>query len=105
MPKKKAPTRKPGETRGRKALVTINLTQKHSVNCISYGPGVARVSHDLAAVLLEQERNFHATERQLHEQGAALIGLGGKILKVRPGYFDQVLGSYDPDIRISGGER
>jgi hypothetical protein len=98
-------TRKEGETRGRKPLVVLQLQLKHNVNGVSYGPGSVRVNADLAAVLQEQERRFHETERHLHEQGASIIGAGSRIIKVRPGYFDQAIGLVDPGFHISGSER
>lgn len=103
MPRKRRRiTRKEGETRGRKPLVELTLTLRHTINGTAYGPGPVRVSEPIGQVLAEQERNFHEVEGRLHQAGAHIIS-GNRVIPVRADFFD--MGGFsrlDPSIQISG---
>ena len=83
--------RKPGETRGRKRMVTMTLTLQHCINGVRYGPGAVTVREDLAATFAEQERNAHQAETFLHQQGSAIIGAGNRLIRVPNELFSDSL--------------
>lgn len=97
--------RKPGEKRGRKEWVGVDLTIRHSINGINYGPGTVRVHPDTAAVLKEQEQRFKDTEAYLRQNGAAIIGAGNRVVPVRTEFFDEAVASMSAGIHVLGSER
>lgn len=98
--KKRAVTRKAGETRGRKPgpeLVDVRLNIKHNINGMVYGPGMAYgVPKATADLLLEQESRFVEVEAMLHAQGSAIIGAGNRLIRVNPDYFDHAMETASP---------
>lgn len=90
MPRKRRrSTRQPGETRGRKTLVDLVLEYKHSINQDTYGPGpVYGVPSDVAAVLMEQERNVNDRIEAEHRERSSLILPAGRVIPVHNDFFD-----------------
>jgi hypothetical protein len=69
--------------------VEITLTMPHSINGESYGPGVVRVSQDLAAVFAENEQRVRQNDADMMSSGrAAFIGPRGKRIPVPYGSMD-----------------
>jgi hypothetical protein len=115
-PRKRTMTPKATRQLDKARPVYLTLTQQHSITVTilkghdkdgkelwstktyTYGPGQVRVKPSIARVLMEQERNVHVQERQLHEPRARLIyrdpnnGRAGTYA-VAPELFDEFLGN------------
>ena len=94
--------RAPGETRGRKRMLTITLTMQHRINGVPYGPGDVTVREDLAATFAEQERNATDAENFLHQHQSAIIGAGNRLLRVPNDLFNDTMGQIASGANLRG---
>lgn len=70
-------------------IVQMTLTMPHWINGVAYGPGVVRVSADLARVFEENERRVTQNEHDLFGGGkAAFIGPNNRRMPVPIQMFD-----------------
>lgn len=66
----------------------MNLSVRHSINGVVYGPGYVEIEGDLGRLLIEAEQRNRAEERGLFEKRAAIIFPGGRTVSVHPDTFD-----------------
>ena len=94
------------ESRDPQRLVKVNLSIKHTVNGISYGPGTIEVPLSLALSLAENEQRNVAEEHALFQKRAHVIMPGGRTIAVHPDTFDNpdaLLGSAPIALTQRGG--
>lgn len=79
-----APARQAAREKHEKTkLVSVELTMPHSINGIIYGPGVVKVTQDLAQVFAENERRVRENDALMFGGGRAqFIGPQGKRIPV-----------------------
>src|SRR5262245_11870019 len=59
---------------------TLFLGIKHTINGISYGPGVCEVPGHLLSVIKENEARSASEERALYERRANVIAAGNRVV-------------------------
>jgi hypothetical protein len=86
-------------------MMDAKLRFCHSINGKQYGPGLVRLPRATALALLAQEDATQATEEKLRQEGAALIGVGNRLIPVAANFFEGDISTMPVGMAISGGQR